>query len=636
MIRTWNSILTKLYILILLIGYQYSFASERRDDNQCYLAAEHLKKLQVKRENGVELDELIFATQNLRYFSNGNSCKKTEAACLELIGSLNFDKGLIKEAIKYLLLAQQQFSKLNDTKDVSRLDNKLGVAYNFIGNQTAALKHLLHAEDALISLKLNNSIEIADVFSNISSVYEEQNQNTNVKKYLFKALKIYKKLGNQLSIADVYNNFGAFYFNKENDYELAKMYYLKSYFIKLKLGNSLPLAITTYNLGTLYAMNPKNIEQAIFFFEKTRKLSSDLNNDYYLGMSLQSIGDIYRLKKNYPLSEKYLLLAIDLQQNSGSLPELTACYSSLSKLYEAKGDYKSALNFHHLRDKLKDSSSNEQKTREFIALQKQFKSLKRDKQIQLLRRDKQIADLKIKRQRNYLIFSITLFFVLISTTYVYFRGKHKRRQLDLEKRIAITGMKALNAQINSHFIANTLVSIKNFLFRKDTDKTFTLIDKFSLLMRNTLIFSRQDLISLEEDVDILRTYLDLEKVNHSNKFDYEIIIGDALSPGAIQIPPLLVQPFIENSIKHGIHSEEHGKITILYSLTDNAKLLIRIIDNGKGIELSKELPLKLGEGTKIILERLAIFNTYRPYHAKLAFSNASEKGTIVDLIIPIE
>ena len=631
-----NHLLKIVFFLVILISDYYSYASEKRDNNQCSIATEHLNKLQTRREKGFNRDELIFATENLRYFSNKNDCKRNEAACLELIGSLNFDKGLITKAIKHLLLAQQEFFKIGSRRDVARLDNKLGVAYNFSGNQTLALKHLLQAEETLISLKLENSIGMADLFSNISSVYEEQNQNSNVTKYLFKALKIYEKRGDQLSIADIYNNYGAFYFNNKNDYKRSKKYYLKSYYIKLKLGNSLPLAITAYNLGTLYAMDQENFDQALFFFEKTRKISSELNNDYYLGMSLQSLGDIYRLKKNYPLSEKYLLLAIDLQQNSGSLPELTTCYSSLSKLYETKGDYRSALNFHHLRDKLKDSSSNEQKTREFIALQKQFKSLKRDKQIQLLRRDKQIADLKIKRQRNYLIFSIILFCILILSSSVYFKGKYKRKQLDLEKRIAVTGMKALNAQINSHFIANTLVSIKNFLFRKDTDKTFGLIDKFSLLMRNTLIFSRQELISLEEDIDVLRTYLDLERVNHSNKFDYEIIIGDSLSPGAIQIPPMLVQPFIENSIKHGIHSEEFGKITILYSLTDGSKLLIRIIDNGKGIELSKEMPLKLGEGTKIIMERLAIFNTDRLNHAKLAFSNASEKGTIVDLLIPIE
>jgi tetratricopeptide (TPR) repeat protein len=635
MILTWNNILKKLFILILLIGNQFLFASQRRDDNQCSLAAEHLKKLQAKRENGAELDELIFASQNLRYFSKGNSCNRNEAASLELIASLYFDKGLIGEAIKYHLMAQKAFSRLNDPKEVAQIDNKLGVAYNFIGNQTNALKHLLQAEEALISMNLINSVEIADVFTNIASVYEEQNQNLNVKKYLFKALEIYKKRGDQLSIADVYNNFGALYFNKENNYELAKKYYLKSYFIKVKLGKSLSLAITAYNLGTLYALNQKNIEQAISFFETTRKISSDLNNDYYLGMSLQSLGDMYRLKKNYAESEKYLLMALDFQRNSGSITELTTCYSSLSKLYETKGNYRIALNFHHLSDKLKDSITNEQKTREFIALQKQFKLIKRDKKIQLLKRDKEISDLKIKKQRNYLIFGIIIFSIILLGTILYMKGRNKRNQINLEKRMALISMKALGNQLNSHFIANSLVSVKNFLLRKDVEKTLSLMDKFSLLMRDTLIFSRKNLITLSEDIKILATYLDIEQVNHSYNFHYNLDIDEGLNVDYIQLPPMLIQPFIENSIKHGIHHKLDGQIHIDYRLINKNELQIQIRDNGKGIELDNNLPKHLGEGTKIILERIAIFSQFKTKKDRISFTNEPGGGTIVTLNIPI-
>jgi LytS/YehU family sensor histidine kinase len=176
--------------------------------------------------------------------------------------------------------------------------------------------------------------------------------------------------------------------------------------------------------------------------------------------------------------------------------------------------------------------------------------------------------------------------------------------------------------------------VKNFLNRKDTEKSIGIIDDFSLLMRNTLIYSREERISLEEDIQNLRTYLALEQVNHSNKFNYEIKLSNDISPETIQIPPMLVQPFIENAIKHGIHSKIDGKIFISYSIDTCSKLLIRITDNGNGIELNKDLPSKIGEGTKIILERLAIFNTDRIDTAVLSFSNASNGGTIVTILIP--
>ncbi len=633
MICAWQHILKKLFILILVCN-QFSFASVTRDDNQCSIATEHLKTLQAKRGKGINSDELIAATQNLRNFSNRNNCKRNEAACMELIGSLYFDKGLLSEAIKHHLIAKQEFSRLSTPKDVARIDNKLGIAYNFIGNQTMALKHLLQAEEALISLKLNNSIEIADVYSNISSVYEEENQNSNVEKYLFKALKIYKKHGDQLSIADVYNNYGKFYFNKQNDIEKAKEYFIKSYQIKSKLNTSLSTAVTAFNLGTIYSSENTNFDKAIFYFQITKKISSELGNDYYVGMSLQALGDIYRKRKNYPQSEKLLLEAIKLQKRSGSLPELSNCYLSLSKLYEEVGNFKDALYFSTASFTLKDSITNETKTREFIALEKQFESFKGDKKIQLLERDKEISELRIRRQQNYMIFSIILFIILIYSSYSYFRTANKRNRLVLEKRIALAAISALNAQINSHFIANTLVSVKLFLNRKDTEKSIGIIDNFSLLMRNTLIYSREERISLEEDIQNLRTYLAIEQVNHSNKFNYEIKLSNDISPETIQIPPMLVQPFIENAIKHGIHSKIDGKISISYSIDVCSKLLIRITDNGNGIELNKDLPSKIGEGTKIILERLAIFNADRIDTAVLSFSNASNGGTIVTILIP--
>jgi tetratricopeptide (TPR) repeat protein len=629
------TILKKLFILTL-ICHQYSFAAVIRDGKQCSLAAEHLKTLQSKRGKGVDSDELIDETQNLRYFSNGNNCKRNEAACMELIGSLHFDKGLLRDAIKYHLIAHQEFSRLSATKDVARINNKLGISYNFIGNQTMALKHLLQAEDALISLKLSNSIQIADVYTNISTVYEEQNQNSNVKKYLFKALKIYKRHGVQSSIADVYNNYGKFYMDKQNDIKKAKEYFIKSYQIQSKLKTSISAAITAYNLGYIYSFEKTKVDKAIFYFQITKKISSELGNDYYFGMALQALGDIYRKTKNYPKSEKMLLEASKLQKRSGSLPELSNCYMSLSILYEEMGNFKDALYFSSVSFNLKDSIINEDKTREFIALQKQFESFKGDKKIQLLERDKEIAELRVARQQNYTIFSIILFIILIYSFYFYFRAVNNRNRLTLEKRIAVAAISALNAQINSHFIANTLVSVKLFLNRKDTEKSIGIIDNFSLLMRNTLIYSREDRVSLDEDVENLKTYLAIEKVNHSDKFNYEIKLDNDISPETIQIPPMLVQPFIENAIKHGIHTKKEGKISISYSIDTSSKLCIRITDNGNGIELIKSLPSKIGEGTKIILERLAIFNSDRSDTAALSFSNASDGGTVVTILIPIQ
>ena len=639
--NSWNLLRSRRTILILatmLCANQFIFGREdiaNSNRSNCQNLYEDLIRYNEHRKtikpNTISLNQFF----EILWKSKEMDCPQSEAFALESIGSHYFGISQLDKALNFLNLSQRKYAKLGASSAVVRINNKTGIIYTQMGLYSKALNCFLTAKSELQEKGLSKSPQMAELLTNLATLYEVRNDMNESLALLYKALWLFKKNGKIFSLSDVYNNLGMLYFNKLNEPKKALYFFEMAHKIKKKyfLAN---LAITTYNIGYLSMVQFQDYKKAQAYFQQTLNVGVMKKNQYYIGISKQGLGEIALAKHEYKKSEHYFLEAIEVEKKAKILAELNISYESLSRLYEKLLDYKKSLHFYKLNEQLRSQISSTAASKEFVRLKTKYSFLEKDKKIELLHRDKLISELKIKRERNYFYFGFSILFISLGSLWMWSRKENQRKRLSLEKRIAITGMKALNAQINSHFIANTLVSIKNFLFRKDTDKTFGLIDKFSLLMRNTLIFSRQELISLEEDIDVLRTYLDLERVNHSNKFDYEIIIGDSLSQGAIQIPPMLVQPFIENSIKHGIHSEEFGKITILYSLTDGSKLLIRIIDNGKGIELSKEMPLKLGEGTKIIMERLAIFNTDRLNHAKLAFSNASEKGTIVDLLIPIE
>lgn len=612
-------------------------ASEHRTNyksNNCIDLYDSLKKYNQERKKiGIEYSQSLI--RRLSQKCKELNCKYSEAFAYESMGSFYFGKGKLIQALNLLKMSKQKFIKLKRERELARVDNKLAIIYTQMGLYNKALISIMGAKKSLKNKHLENSKQMAELYTNLATIYIVKNDLSEARYYLSLALHIFKRNKDMSSTSDAYNNFGMIYFNNLNNAIKAKYYFKKAYYIKKKY-NLMSLAITCNNLGVLAKEHEKNYRKAEFYFILTRKIGQKKNNLYYLGIANQALGEIYFEKKNFSNAKYFFLESIKNKQHAQNLAELNISYQNLSLVFEKLKNFKAALYYNKLSAELTNRISSSETMKEFARLKTKYSIMEKDKKIQLLKRDTQIADLRIRRQQNYLIFSIILSIFLLLGTYVYIKGKHRRNEIDLERRISLTGMKALSSQLNSHFIANTLVSVKNFLFRKDTEKTLDLIDKFSLLIRDTLVYSRQDIISLKEDMEMLCTYLDLEKVNHSEKFQYEIIMSEHLNLASIQIPPMLIQPFIENAIKHGIHNKENGKISIHYILNKKTELVIRIIDNGKGAEIANELPKRIGEGTKIILERLAIFNRFKPNPAKLSFSKPTTGGTIVDLIIPLD
>ena len=148
--------------------------------------------------------------------------------------------------------------------------------------------------------------------------------------------------------------------------------------------------------------------------------------------------------------------------------------------------------------------------------------------------------------------------------------------------------KALQLQMNPHFIFNVLNGIKALGNSGKSVELNTTISKFATLLRGVLHNSRQEEISLAEEITTLKNYIELEQQINSNTFEYSITTNLSIDVEEILIPPMLIQPFVENSIKHGISSVENGKITISFSIK-NDLLHCEIVDNGIGVHQSKEL-----------------------------------------------
>lgn len=183
------------------------------------------------------------------------------------------------------------------------------------------------------------------------------------------------------------------------------------------------------------------------------------------------------------------------------------------------------------------------------------------------------------------------------------RNKKKaQQQFDFELRMADAERKALQSQLNPHFIFNSLNSIQAMVLEKNPEEAYSYLEKFSKLIRRILEFSEKSMVSLNDELETLRLYMDLENLRLDGKFEYEIKVSDGVSL-IREIPSLITQPYVENSIWHGVMplDTRRGKIEINVHL-DSGELMIDIIDNGVGRKQSGE-----GMGTRIVSELVRKF-----------------------------
>ncbi len=215
--------------------------------------------------------------------------------------------------------------------------------------------------------------------------------------------------------------------------------------------------------------------------------------------------------------------------------------------------------------------------------------------------------------------------------------------LKLNKDLATWQMSALRAQMNPHFIFNAMNSIQQFTLQGDTDSANFYISKFSTLLRKVLYTSQQDNISLEEEIEQLQLYLDIEKLRMGEQFVYAVTADEEIEADALKIPGMLVQPFIENAVKHGLALKEgEKKLAVHFSLPDEQHLHAVITDNGIGRQRSAALKAQqkllphISKGIGLVKERLKLLEQNKGHCAAIDIEDLpGDSGTRVSVIIPV-
>jgi len=224
--------------------------------------------------------------------------------------------------------------------------------------------------------------------------------------------------------------------------------------------------------------------------------------------------------------------------------------------------------------------------------------------------------------------------------------KRENEKTQYNKQMAEMEIRSLRAQMNPHFTFNVMQSIQYYITHHDFDSAQRYLGKFSKLMRRVLDNSRFAYISLFDEMEMLRDYLDLEKLRFENGLTYSIQVQPGLDPHMINIPTMLIQPYVENAVKHGLSFKKNNALVRVQIHLANENLIIEIIDNGIGRKKAGELASVKNEkhvsaGTSLVAERIYAFNKYYGYGLKseifdLCDEQGEPTGTRVVLTIPTD
>jgi ligand-binding sensor domain-containing protein len=242
-----------------------------------------------------------------------------------------------------------------------------------------------------------------------------------------------------------------------------------------------------------------------------------------------------------------------------------------------------------------------------------------------------------------LVFGLIYLLTKLRTRAINRKHEIEKKYLEYQKQLFELEQKALQLQMNPHFLFNSLNSIQSFVLNNDIDNAILYLSKFSQLMRRILSNSRESMIPFRDELQALNLYLEIEKLRFDNKFDYQIKVDPEIDDSFIEIPPMILQPYVENAIIHGLmHKEEKGHLEINISLKGETILCV-IEDDGIGRERAAEIRSQSGierksRGMLITRERLDILNQYsRDQYTvnviDLKDSNGEPAGTRVEVYI---
>ncbi|MBL7813317.1 MAG: histidine kinase [Bacteroidetes bacterium] len=548
--------------------------------------------------------------------------KTAEAYSYQTLGTLMYNSGNYASAIGYFNKAIPLFQTLKDNKGLTTSQKYLSLALE----NSNEYRQAAEVESKLMAKNTTNN---ADYYTSAKRKARMDYKSGRKKEAIAELERVVEKddkIGTTEKL-DLYKELGELYLeSKDTIKALSWMFHAAAGSLNAESPGATAATPDYYNdlNNTLLASGhyEENLKQQTQLLE----LGQRRNNAVLQTSANLNLGSTYLAKKQYSDAIPYLDKGLALSRKTGNVQQQEKAIRELSTAYEKMGAFDKALETYKQYVGLVDSFKNLQikDAVEKDALNRQF-SLQADK-IRLLELTQKDRDASLKRQNRTIWFLAVGLLLLGGLIYWLFTNIRQKQRANM-----LIRLQSLRAQMNPHFIFNSLNSVNNFIAKNDERSANKYLSDFSKLMRTVLKNSDENFIPLHTEIETLKIYLNLEHFRFGDKFDFTLEVSPEIDQEHIAIPPMLIQPYIENAIWHGLrYREEKGHLEVNF-YTENEKLICKVKDNGIGRKKSAALKTDhqktyQSTGIRNTKERIDILNKLHSTQLQIQITDLEEPG----------
>lgn len=587
-----------------------------------FLVLTSFSQTESQKESQIQL--LIISFQQKRYskpekakediekaveIAKTSSKKKYLVSTKVLLGQFYDDNNNKKSALTEYTEALKIAKEIKDISGIASAEYNIGYWYHTQNGESQKKEALSHFEKAVeYSKKTKDKKLLAKSFNLVALSYYDLDELKKSEENAVNALILFRELKNKRRMAQSYIILARVN-NKKDEFKTAIQYLDSAIVIQKETNNSLEA-------------NNSLLTKAEIYFRK-----KEYQNAIKIAKQVEENPNVMPEQKVYALELLYLINK-SMNRTSTSLDYLEETKSIQDSLFQLQ------------RDRMSESVQSE------VEAKIKAETIKKEAEINKIQLEN---DLKESRYLTWALIGISVLLLLVAlVSFLFYRQnkmKSEREKIKHEQESIQLEQKLLRTQMNPHFIANSLAAIQGNIYKQDKEKSVTYLSKFAKLMRFILESSREKEVLLEKEIISLTNYLDLQKLLLEEKLTYQINVSEELNVEEYKIPPMLIQPFVENAIVHGIELKNTpGKVSVSFKKEDeNLKVIIE--DDGLGREkvnaiYEKRKSNHLSFSTNITNERIDKMNTETKGNISSVTENVVKDGEVcgtkVSLILPLK
>lgn len=481
--------------------------------------------------------------------------------------------------------------------------------------------------------------EIDRVLTGIGDIYNLLQQWDMAIRYYEESLTNDVTIGNLTGQAINYQRI-ADCLEAQGKLEASMEYYEKSQEVNTILGSRRIDIVNIHGMAHVLA-HQQQPEEALQLLESIVSDAEALGDQDLRSSIYIQFGWIFTRLGEYEKAKSYLHKGLAIAESIPLFNNIYQANTWLHDIYEAEGDYKSALSYYEKAITARNKFSNDPNKQYVIETISNAEAEKRQDEIEEMARENEMVNMKLRRNRTALLVGALLLLLFTLILYILYR----QYQLNSEKKVLTLEQSMLRSQMNPHFLFNSLNSIKLYIINNEQKNAVHYLNKFSKLVRKILEASSLKEIPLQEELETVELYMNIENIRFNNEIDFSIEVDPEINTSLVKIPSLILQPFLENALWHGLSSKEGEKIIrIEVRQAQRGFIHITIRDNGIGrtaaekIKESRVLKRK-SVGIAITKERLANFskdyqNSCHVSMEDLVHPDGTPAGTLVTMRIP--